>query len=118
MKNLAKIGVVECVQHELLHMYPILTEKKGDLVSQFKYTVAVKESGPYLVSGLSIDVSKFTSEHKITNEEVLKILSESWDAYVPNSKKLTKVDKKASKLKKKKEAQESKTDDKKKEIKK
>ena len=94
-------------------MYPILSEKKGDLVSQFKYTVAVKESGPYLVSGLSIDISKYASEYKITNEEILKILSESWDAYVPNSKKQTKVDKKASKAKKKKEIKETKIDEKK-----
>ena len=102
------------MQHELLHMYPILSEKKGDLVSQFKYTVAVKENGPYLVSGLCIDISKYASEHKITNEEILKILSESWDAYVPNSKKLVKVDKKASKAKKKKQTNDNKTEEKKK----
>jgi topoisomerase IA-like protein len=78
-------------------MYPILAEKKGDLVSQFKYTVAVKDNGPYLISGLNIDVNNFQSEYKITDEEVLKILAESWDAYVPNSKKVNKVDKKAKK---------------------
>lgn len=97
LKNIAKLGLVECVQHELLHAYPILAEKKGDLVAQFKYTVAVRENGPYLVSGFNIDTSKFVSEYKITDEEVLKILSESWDAYVPNSKKVTKVDKKSKK---------------------
>jgi len=119
LKNLAKLGVVECVQHELLHMYPILAEKKGDLVAQFKYTVAVKESGPYLVSGFSIDTSKYVSEHKITDEEVIKVLSESWDAYVPNSKKTTKVDKKDKKKdNKEKTAKEKKPEDKKKEEKK
>ena len=97
LKNLSKLGLVECVQHELLHIYPILAEKKGDLVAQFKYTVAVKETGPYLISGFSIDVNKYESEYKITDEEVLKLLSESWDSYVPNSKKVNKVDKKAKK---------------------
>jgi hypothetical protein len=97
LKSLSRLGLVECVQHELLHMYPILAEKKGDLVSQFKYTVAVKDNGPYLISGLNIDVNNFQSEYKITDEEVLKILAESWDAYVPNSKKVNKVDKKAKK---------------------
>jgi hypothetical protein len=97
LKSLARLGLVECVQHELLHTYPILAEKKGELVSQFKYTVAVKENGPYLISGLGIDVNNYVSEYKITDEEVLKLLSEPWDAYVPNSKKVNKVDKKAKK---------------------
>lgn len=97
LKSLSKLGLVECVQHELLHVYPVLAEKKGEFVAQFKYTVAVKETGPYLISGFSIDVNQFESEYKIADEEVLKILSESWDAYVPNSKKVNKVDKKAKK---------------------
>ena len=114
LKNLARLGLVECVQHELLHTYPILAEKAGDLVSQFKYTVAVRDNGPYLISGFNIDVNNYQSEHKITDEEVLKILSESWDAYVPNSKKVNKVDKKAKKKANKEKAKaETKTETKK-----
>ena len=118
LKNVAKLGLVECVQHELLHQYPILAEKAGEFVSQFKYTVAVKDNGPYLISGFSIDTAKFVSEYKITDEEVLKILGESWDAYVPNSKKVNKVEKKAKKKAKKekeKKEQKEKKEEKKKE---
>jgi len=76
----------------------------------------VKETGPYLVSGLSVDTSKFASEHKITNEELVKVLSESWDNYVPNSKKKNPSDKKKKKAENKKKKEEGK--DKKKEEKK
>jgi len=113
LKSIAKLGLVECVQHELLHQYPILAEKQGEFVSQFKYTVAVKESGPYLISGFTIDTSRFVSEYKITDEEVLKILGESWDPYVPNSKRTVKVDKKAKKKEKKEKEKKEKTEEKK-----
>ena len=35
----AKIGVKECLEHELLNTYPVLLEKPEDLVAHFKYTV-------------------------------------------------------------------------------
>lgn len=37
----AKLGVKECVNHDLLIPYHVLTEKAGDYVAQFKCTVAV-----------------------------------------------------------------------------
>lgn len=37
----AKVGVKECLTHELLMDYPVLTEKPGEFVAQFKATVAV-----------------------------------------------------------------------------
>lgn len=35
----AKIGVKECLEHELLTPYPVLEEKKDEVVAHFKYTV-------------------------------------------------------------------------------
>lgn len=35
----AKIGVKECLEHELLTPYPVMEEKKDDVVAHFKYTV-------------------------------------------------------------------------------
>jgi hypothetical protein len=91
------LGLHECVQHELLHTYPVLSEKKGEFVAQFKYTVAIKENGPYLISGLKLDTSKFASDYSLTEESVTKVLAESWDNYVPNSKKDVKITKKEKK---------------------
>jgi len=64
------MGLTECVKNELLHPYPIMTEKKGDIVAQFKYTVAVRKEGPFILSGLPIDTSKFNSEFTIDDAEI------------------------------------------------
>jgi len=34
----AKMGVVECVNHELMESYPVLYEKPGEVVAHFKFT--------------------------------------------------------------------------------
>jgi methionine aminopeptidase len=39
--TMAKIGVIECTKHDLLTAYPVLIEKPGEFVAQFKTTVAV-----------------------------------------------------------------------------
>ena len=67
--------LTECVKNELLHPYPVLTEKKGEIVAQFKYTIAVRKEGPYVISGLPLDTSRFQSEHTIKDEEILKKLT-------------------------------------------
>jgi len=64
------MGLTECVKNELLHPYPIMTEKKGDIVAQFKYTVAVRKEGPFILSGLTIDESKFKSEYSVDDAEI------------------------------------------------
>ena len=86
--------VVECVNNELLHPYPVLAEKKGEFVAQFKYTVAVRKEGPLIICGNTIDLSKYSSEHKITEENVVKALAVPLDNFLPNSKKVTKKEKK------------------------
>lgn len=42
-----KLGLRECVHHELLAPYPILSEKEGDLIAHFKFTALVLPSGIY-----------------------------------------------------------------------
>ena len=97
LKTTMKLGLNECTKYELLHGYPVLTEKNGDIVAQFKYTIAVREEGPVVVCGLPLDVSKFTSEKKITDENIVKTLSSNLDDYLPNYKKSGKVEKKKKK---------------------
>ena len=74
------MGLTECVKNELLHPYPIMTEKKGDIVAQFKYTVAVRKEGPFILSGLTLDTGKFKSEYTIDDAEInekLKVIFKS-----------------------------------------
>ncbi|KAJ3699522.1 hypothetical protein LUZ61_003227 [Rhynchospora tenuis] len=41
----ARLGLVECVNHELLQPYPVLHEKPGDLVAHIKFTVLLMPNG-------------------------------------------------------------------------
>lgn len=97
------MGLVECVKNELLHPYPVLTEKKGDIVAQFKWTVAIRENGPIVIAGLSLDESHLSSENKITDETISNLLKTPLDTFLPNSKKSTKVEKKKVDNKEKRE---------------
>ena len=50
-----KMGLGECVKNDLLHGYPVLTEKKGEIVAEFTYTIAIRNEGPIVISGLNLD---------------------------------------------------------------
>ncbi|OUZ99128.1 Peptidase M24 [Macleaya cordata] len=41
----ARLGLVECVNHDLLQPYPVLHEKPGDFVAQIKFTVLLMPNG-------------------------------------------------------------------------
>jgi len=94
IKTVAKVGLNECVGHELFHPYPVLGEKKGDIVAQFKWTVAVRNEGPFIICGEKLDTSKFEPENKLQDEEIIKLLQTPLDQFLPNSKKEVKVEKK------------------------
>merc|ERR1712046_307753 len=40
-----RMGVVECVKHSLFTEYPVLFDKEGTFVAQFKFTVMLLPSG-------------------------------------------------------------------------
>lgn len=70
----ARSGIIELVQHDLVYPYPVLYEKSGEIVAQFKFTVMVLPSSttrlnqfpaPFVSSEFSVD----------SNEEVKKILA-------------------------------------------
>ena len=78
----------------MFYPLPVLQEKKEDIVAHFKYTVAVRNEGPYILAGKLLDVSKFTSEHSVKDENTKTLLAQNIDDFLPNSKKLVKIEKK------------------------
>ena len=61
----AKVGVKECLDHDLLTAYPVLTEKAGEFVAHFKTTVAVLPRSTVVLSGELPLAGRFESEKKI-----------------------------------------------------
>ena len=98
------MGLSECVKNDLLHGYPVLTEKKGEIVAEFTYTIAVRNEGPIVISGLTLDMNDFESDKKITDEELNKELAKDLDTYLPNYKRSKKEEKKKKKDNKAKRA--------------
>jgi len=71
----ARMGIVECLKHELVYPYPVLFEKKGDHVVHFKFTALILPSGPTRISGLkSFDVGTVKSE-KLLSDDINAIMS-------------------------------------------
>lgn len=77
--NAARLGLKECLDHELLVPYPVLVEKPGTVVAQFKITVMITKGKTTALTGLPIDEALFKTEHEIKDEELLKLITQSMD---------------------------------------
>jgi len=75
----ARVGVAECINHDLLHMYPVLTEKAGDFVAQFKATVVLLPTGTLVLGEPAFDESLYETTYKIEDKEILDLLAQSLD---------------------------------------
>lgn len=87
----ARVGVAECINHDMLHIYPVLTEKSGEFVAQFKATVALLPSGSLVLNETPFEAELYESATKIEDKAVLDLLATSLD------RKKAKKDKKAAK---------------------
>lgn len=74
----AKVGVKECVDHDLLTGYPVLTEKSGEIVAQFKCTIAVLPRSTVVLAGDIPLAGRFESDKKTDAELSALISSELW----------------------------------------
>lgn len=85
----ARMGVVECVKHNLIDPFSVLYEREGEFVAQFKFTILLMPNGPMRITGLPFDADSYKTERKIENAEIKELLSSA-------------VSRKAAKKKKKK----------------
>ena len=59
----AKVGVRECLNHDMLIPYPVLAEKQGEVVAQFKGTVVVQPRSTAVIAGNTpIDLSRYQTD--------------------------------------------------------
>jgi len=81
----ARLGIVECVRHDLMHPYPTLFDKPGEFVAQFKFTVLVLPSATLRLN--SHPLPFVSSEHKITEPALLTLLAQGTRRTKKNKKK-------------------------------
>jgi len=83
----ARMGVVECVKHQVLQPFHVLYEKDGSFVAQFKFTVLLMPNGPMKITGLPFDEALYKSEKKLEDGEILTLLKQSTNPRANKKKK-------------------------------
>ena len=78
----AKLGIVECIKHNLVHEYPVLVDKDPDAtIVHCKATILLQSSGSMKVTGLKVgsleEVSKWCESEKQITDEIKEVLSRS-----------------------------------------
>lgn len=76
----AKVGVRECMEHGLIMDYPILQEKAGEFVAQFKATVVVQPKSTAILCGgkALFGADGFVSDKKLDADSAALVASELW----------------------------------------
>merc|ERR1712113_353158 len=92
-EQVARVGVSEAKRHELLEEYPVLKEKDGETIAQFKFTVLLLPGGTKKITGLPLGSleKQAASSCAVKNEEMKKLLATSAN---PKKAKKKKADKK------------------------
>jgi len=70
----ARMGIVECTNHQLLEPYPVLYEREGVSVAHVKFTVLLLPSGTVKICGM--DMPEATTD-KVPSEATQAILAQS-----------------------------------------
>merc|ERR1712039_646287 len=90
-EQVARVGVSEAKRHELLEEYPVLQEKAGEFIAQFKFTVLLLPGGTKKITGLTLGTleKQLAPSCSVKNEEIKQLLAKS-----ANPKKKKKNEKK------------------------
>jgi len=83
----ARMGVVECVKHQVLQPFHVLYEKEGTFVAQFKFTVLLMPNGPMKITGLPLDEALYKTDKKLEDGEILTLLKQSTNPRANKKKK-------------------------------
>merc|ERR1740123_531795 len=77
----ARAGVKECLNHELLADYPVLHERDGEFIAQFKFTVVVRPNGFCLRTCGTPSINKdiIKTELQVQNPKLIELLNTSWE---------------------------------------
>lgn len=89
-EQMARIGVSEAKRHELLEEYPVLKERNGEFVAQFKFTVLLLPGGTKRITGLPFS-ERFATSLSVQDEDLKKLLATSANPKSNKNKKKKKA---------------------------
>lgn len=76
------MGASECMKNQLLDMYPVLEEKKGEIVAHFKWTVLISNKRINILAHKLLDREPLKCDKKIEDEELKTLLDVSFWVYL------------------------------------
>ena len=86
-----KVGIKECVEHEMIEAYPVMTEKAGEFVAQSKLTLVVQPKGCVIIAGGVPLTDKLDTDASIRDAELKALVDgKLWE----KEKKVKAVEKK------------------------
>eukprot|EP01012_Entosiphon_sulcatum_P066656 TRINITY_DN96005_c0_g1_i1.p1 TRINITY_DN96005_c0_g1~~TRINITY_DN96005_c0_g1_i1.p1 ORF type:complete len:389 (+),score=86.65 TRINITY_DN96005_c0_g1_i1:993-2159(+) len=88
----ARMGIVECMKHDLLVAYPALVEKAGEFVAHFKASVLITKNEIAQVTGLPV-AQPVESDKKIEDPVLQDVLKRSLRLVSKTAKKKAKATK-------------------------
>ncbi|GMM36903.1 hypothetical protein DASC09_042280 [Saccharomycopsis crataegensis] len=71
-----RMGLQECVNHNVMTAYDVVSEKEGEIIAQFFSTVALTSTGVLKLAYPEFDISKVESSHKIEDQAILDLLKQ------------------------------------------
>merc|ERR1712087_963557 len=71
----ALLGVKTCLQHDLIQPYPVLSEKPGEFIAQFKYTALLLPNGTKYLEPPPLDIALLKTDKEVANEDVKALLA-------------------------------------------
>ncbi|CAN6669118.1 hypothetical protein TRVA0_041S00694 [Trichomonascus vanleenenianus] len=84
----ARMGLNECISHQLVTPYEVLYEKEENVVAQFFTTVALTKTGNLkLASAPAPDFTKISTDKKVLDEKVAELLTKPLKSNSKNKKK-------------------------------
>jgi len=79
----ARMGMLECITHNLVTPYDVLYEKEGELVALFKYTIMISAGGAIVVAAPEFNQDLVKSERTLQDENLKKLVVASLKKKTP-----------------------------------
>ncbi|KND02646.1 DNA-binding protein, 42 kDa [Spizellomyces punctatus DAOM BR117] len=87
----ARMGIVECANHNLVVPYQVLYEKEEAVVAHFMFTVLLMPGGPLKITSFPWDQELVKSEKEIKSENIKELLKQPVSSKKANKKKKKKT---------------------------
>merc|ERR1712154_602030 len=91
----SRLGITECVRTDIVQPYPILSEKNGEFVAQFKFTVIINPNATIQITGLPLDMASVhpSKQKQVQDEELNNLLATKFDGVLPTFYEMVKTQK-------------------------